>query len=242
MTDEDLYRRSVKTLLTVWQAMADDTPAAALIRGEGFAAAVFPDEPRRSVYNNAVLDPEADLDALEDAYAGLGVDRYAAWVREGDEATRTAIEARGYRIEETTRVMGMSLDDVSLPRPQLDLTEPHRDAYADFFRREALDPGLVVAFDAFRVLIATSDGDPVTSAIAYDHDGDCGIFNVSTLEHARRRGLGTAITALHLHDARERGCATASLQSTPMAERVYAAAGFRDLGRYLELVPSVVSR
>jgi predicted GNAT family acetyltransferase len=29
----------------------------------------------------------------------------------------------------------------------------------------------------------------------------------------------------------------ASLQSTPMAERVYAAVGFRDLGRFLEYVP-----
>jgi len=35
----------------------------------------------------------------------------------------------------------------------------------------------------------------------------------------------------------ERGCQTASLQSTPMAERVYAAAGFRDLGRIFEYVP-----
>jgi predicted GNAT family acetyltransferase len=60
---------------------------------------------------------------------------------------------------------------------------------------------------------------------------------LGTLEHARRRGLGTALTAQHLHDALARGCQTASLQSTPMAERVYAAVGFRDLGRILELRP-----
>jgi predicted GNAT family acetyltransferase len=57
---------------------------------------------------------------------------------------------------------------------------------------------------------------------------------MSTVEAARRRGLGTALTACHVHDAADRGCATASLQSTPMAERVYAAVGFRDLGRFLE--------
>ena len=73
--------------------------------------------------------------------------------------------------------------------------------------------------------------------MAFDHGGDCGIYNVTTLERARRRGLGTALTALHLHDAVARGCRTASLQSTPMAERVYAAVGFRDLGRILEYVP-----
>jgi predicted GNAT family acetyltransferase len=55
-----------------------------------------------------------------------------------------------------------------------------------------------------------------------------------TREHARRRGLGTALTALLAHEAAARGAITASLQSTEMAERVYAAVGFRDLGRFLE--------
>ena len=90
---------------------------------------------------------------------------------------------------------------------------------------------------AFHTLAARLAGENVATAIAFDHDGDCGMFNMSTLEAARRRGLGTALTARHVHDAVERGCATASLQSTAMAERVYAAVGFRDLGRILEYVP-----
>ena len=81
------------------------------------------------------------------------------------------------------------------------------------------------------------DGEGVSAAMGYDRDGDCGIFNLGTLEHARRRGLGTALTALHLHRARERGCTTASLQSTPEAEGVYRSVGFRDLGRFVEYVP-----
>jgi ribosomal protein S18 acetylase RimI-like enzyme len=80
-------------------------------------------------------------------------------------------------------------------------------------------------------------GENVATGIAFDHDGDCGVFNVSTLEVARRRGLGSALTARHVHDAVGRGCSTASLQSTAMVERVYAAVGFRDLGRFLEYVP-----
>ena len=72
------------------------------------------------------------------------------------------------------------------------------------------------------------------SALGFDSDGDRGIFNVSTLEHARRRGLGTALTALLVHEAAARGATTATLQSTEMAERVYAGVGFRDLGRFLE--------
>jgi ribosomal protein S18 acetylase RimI-like enzyme len=77
----------------------------------------------------------------------------------------------------------------------------------------------------------------VATAHVLDHDGDCGIYNVTTAAHARRRGLGGALTARLLHDAVARGCKTASLQSSQMAERVYAAAGFRDLGRILEYVP-----
>jgi len=39
------------------------------------------------------------------------------------------------------------------------------------------------------------------------------------------------------HDAMARGRRTASLQSTPMAEGIYATVGFRDLGRILEYAP-----
>jgi hypothetical protein len=35
-----------------------------------------------------------------------------------------------------------------------------------------------------------------------------------------------------------RGCRTASLQATPLAEGMYAAAGFRDLGRFLGYAPT----
>ena len=85
--------------------------------------------------------------------------------------------------------------------------------------------------------IARLDGERVATALAFDLDGDCGIFNVGTLEHARRRGLGTARHgAARCTTPRARGCRTASLQSTAMAERVYAAVGFRDLGRILEYV------
>jgi predicted GNAT family acetyltransferase len=56
---------------------------------------------------------------------------------------------------------------------------------------------------------------------------------------ARRRGLGTAVPAQLLHEARASGCRTASLQSTAMAERVYAGAGFGDLGRFVEYMPRV---
>lgn len=60
---------------------------------------------------------------------------------------------------------------------------------------------------------------------------------MSVLERARRRGLGSAVTLAQLSAARARGCRTASLQATPMTERLYARLGFRDLGRIPEYGP-----
>ena len=91
---------------------------------------------------------------------------------------------------------------------------------------------------AYHILVARLASDNVATAIAFDLDTDCGIYNLGTREHARRRGLGTAVTVAHLYEALDRGCHSASLQSTPMAERLYAAIGFRHLGRILEYVRS----
>jgi ribosomal protein S18 acetylase RimI-like enzyme len=55
---------------------------------------------------------------------------------------------------------------------------------------------------------------------------------------ARRKGLGTALTLRALAEATERGCTTASLQATEMAEGLYTSVGFRDLGRFDEFMPA----
>jgi GNAT superfamily N-acetyltransferase len=239
----DLFTRGVRTFLASWEAYADGTPGAALERGGGVAAAVFADGPERAVYNNAWLDAgldaggrEAAIAAMEDAYAAAAVERFAAWVHETDAPMRAELVGRGYRLVETTRAMGMALDDLRVPRPPI-AAEPF--AWPEYWRTFELPPDFLAAADlsGFRLLGVRVDGEPVAASLAFDCDGDCGIFNVGTIPTARRRGLATALTALQLHDAAERGCETASLQSTPMAERVYAAVGFEDLGRILEYAP-----
>jgi predicted GNAT family acetyltransferase len=97
-------------------------------------------------------------------------------------------------------------------------------------------PGLYAGVDParFQVLVSRRGDECPAMALGFAGEGDYGIYNVSTLEHARRRGLATALTARLAHDAAARGYLTATLQSTEMAERVYASVGFRDLGRILE--------
>jgi ribosomal protein S18 acetylase RimI-like enzyme len=243
LTDAELHLRGAETLLASWGEYARGATGAAVQRSPGVAAAVFPNQPERAVYNNALLERDlaaaerADaLDAMEAAYAAAGVTRFAAWVHDSDGAMRGDLERRGYTLEESTRAMGMALDDVRLPRPEIELGPPD---WFEYLRILGVSPGLLSGADhaAFHVLVARLDGENVATAMAFDLGGDCGIYNVTTLERARRRGLGTALTTLHVHDALARGCRTASLQSTEMAERVYGAVGFRDLGRILEYAP-----
>jgi GNAT superfamily N-acetyltransferase len=246
LTDHDLYLRGAETLLASWEAIARGSRGAAVLRASGVAAAVFPHAPERAVYNNALLERDLGpferveaVDLMQATYASAGVDRFAAWVHESDEALRDELQARGHTLDTSTRAMGMALSDALLPRPQMALAVAEWPEYLRYLDAFGLPAGLLAGVDpsAFHVRTARLHGETVATALAFDLGDDCGIYNVSTLEHARRRGLGTALTATLVYDAVERGCCTASLQSTPVAERIYAAVGFRDLGRFLEYVP-----
>jgi ribosomal protein S18 acetylase RimI-like enzyme len=236
MNDLALYHRGTATAAACWQEFARGAEGAAVHRLDGVVAAVFPDEPERSIYNNAVLEHAAGVEAMEAVYAETDVANYAAWVHESDTALRRTLEKRGYVLNETTRAMGMCLEDVELPRPLLELGAP---SWRDHMRLIGVPENLLAGVDpaAFELRVVRAEDADAATALAYDHDGDCGIYNVTTLEHARRRGLGTALTALHIHDAVARGCVTATLQATEMAESMYARVGFRDLGLILEYVP-----
>lgn len=242
-SDAELVLRGTATLVASWETYARGAVGASLVRAPGVVAAIFPHEPERSVYNNAILDrdlPAADraaaLETMAAAYTHAGVQQFAAWVHEADADMRNDLEGRGYVLDTSTRAMGMALDSFQHPRPEIDVGSL---TWNDYVRRFGLPPGLLAGADlsAFHLLVARLNGEDVAAALAFDHHGDCGIYNVETLEPARRRGLGRALTVLHLQDAIARGCRTASLQATTMAERVYTAVGFHDLGRILEFTP-----
>ena len=99
--------------------------------------------------------------------------------------------------------MGMSLDGVSLALPEVELEPVDWAEYLDYLGIVGVPSGLLSGADpsAFHTLAARLAGETVATAIAFDHVGDYGVFNISTLEPARRRGLGTALAAHHVHDA-----------------------------------------
>lgn len=245
LTDRQLYDRGTATAIACWEHFARATEGASVIHAPGVAAAVFPHEPERAVYNNAVLERDlesaervAAIAAMEGAYAAAGVDEFAAWVHETDLAMIEELERRSYRCAETTRAMGMSLREFAVAVAEIDACRPTWPEYQACLELVGVPAGLLRHVDAtaLEVAMARLRGRNAATALSFDHDGDCGIFNVSTVPWARRRGLGTALTALQLHAAKRRGCTTASLQSTTMAAGVYGALGFDDLGTIREYV------
>ncbi|MFL5895495.1 MAG: GNAT family N-acetyltransferase [Thermoleophilaceae bacterium] len=243
-----LYERMEANLLASWERYATGSPDAHVERTQGAAVAVFPSGPERGVYNNAVLAREVTragdaIDAIAALYSEAGVERYAVWAHESDRVGPAELERRGYCVDTWTRAMAMSLDSVRVLHSEIDVATAGWRDYLRMLTRLGVPDGLLAGVDArgFDVRVASIDGEEVATALAYDHDGDCGIYNVGTLPHARRRGLATALSALLVNEAAERGCKTASLQATAMAERIYAAVGFRDLGRFIEYVPRAVT-
>ena len=242
LDDRALFDRQARSLVTSWVKYATASSGAEVTHENDVTICVFPSEPERSVYNNALIARGLQataaaraVETIEKAYADAGIVAYAAWVHESDHTTIAELARRGFHFDSSTRAMAMPLDELRLPIPEVDLADAD---WSDYLRILGLPEDFLEGIDAtdFHVQVAKREGRNVATAMACDHDGDCGIYNVLTLPDARRRGLGTALTALHAHRARERGCTTASLQSTEMAEHVYAAVGFRDLGRFLEYV------
>jgi ribosomal protein S18 acetylase RimI-like enzyme len=239
-----LYERQVATLVASWRAYARHSDGARVEDVEGAAVCLFPSAPESAVYNNALLPrglggarAREVVAAVDGAYREAGIPSYAIWAHESESDAVAALEDRDLRFDSATRAMAMSLDALAVPRPEIELGDLDWDGYAEL---EGI-PGLLRGASAaeFHLRVARLDGRDVGAVIAYDHEGDRGIFNLGTVPEARRRGIGTALTALQLHEARERGRTTASLQSTPIAEGVYAALGFANLGRYLEYVPAI---
>ena len=73
---------------------------------------------------------------------------------------------------------------------------------------------------------------PVAVAALLLHKGIAGIYGVTTIEEARRRGIGETLTRHVVHEARNLNYRIATLSPTDMSEAIYRRIGFHD---YCEL-------
>ena len=116
------------------------------------------------------LPVEPTLIACWSALARLspnaGVTRYAAWVHETDRLLRSDLERRGYTLDEVTRAMGMALDDIRAPRPEVELGPAD---WSEHLRIAEVNPGLLSGLDAaaFHVLVGRQRVENVVTGIAF---------------------------------------------------------------------------
>jgi Acetyltransferase (GNAT) domain len=90
--------------------------------------------------------------------------------------------------------------------------------------------------DNIAVYIARIDSEPVSIAMTIVSDGVAGIYWVGSVERARGRGLGRAVTVAATNAGFELGGDVASLQASPMGKPIYEAMGYETAFDYRLLI------
>jgi ribosomal protein S18 acetylase RimI-like enzyme len=172
---------------------------------------------------------------------------YIVLVREPDDAdlARAALDA-GYVAAWTERSMALHeppaasplLDEldvraVSTPAEVRDYGTVVAEANDDPGERERA--GLLFHDDTILVphiaaFVAYLDGAPVSSAMTLVSHGVAGVFYVATVQRARRRGLGDALTRTAARAGFDLGARAAWLGASEMGADLYRRIGFADLG------------
>ncbi|MEO5940655.1 MAG: GNAT family N-acetyltransferase [Candidatus Limnocylindrales bacterium] len=84
--------------------------------------------------------------------------------------------------------------------------------------------------------LARLDGRAVGTSLGFVVEGVVGVYNVATLEDARRRGVGAAITAAAVAGGLADGAVATLLETSPLGRPVYERLGFREIGSVTILV------
>ena len=95
------------------------------------------------------------------------------------------------------------------------------------FHDETIIAPHIAAFTAYL------GAEPVACAMTLVSHRVAGVFYVATVEHARRRGLGDALTRLATRTGFELGADAAWLGASEMGAGLYRRIGFQDLGTTL---------
>lgn len=96
-------------------------------------------------------------------------------------------------------------------------------------------PDALVDEPTMSMVLGWSEGAPVSCALVSITGATAGVYNVATPPEFRRRGYGAAVTWAVLAEGARRGCDHAILQASDMGAPVYAAMGFVEVGRYVQL-------
>lgn len=211
-----------------------------------------------SLFNQIFIESgSATSRAIGDA-VGLMRERGAPWVltlaRDLDDRLIAVAADLGLVLDPGEGFPGMAVSPLPAPVPEPAGLEIRRVAGASLpdhasvvERGFGLDRAIIdaVVSDAiaadprFAYYVGYVDGVAVVSGLGIQTGDTIGVFNIATLEEARRRGYGAAITRRILTDGALLGCTIGTLQSSDMGRPVYEAIGFRTVATYAGYVDPV---
>jgi GNAT superfamily N-acetyltransferase len=197
--------------------------------------------PERSLLNAAVYRDPADvpLDELAEFFAP--VEAWCVWVQPGHDELAEACAARGMTVDGTPMIMEGRLADLDLAARHVP-AEIADGTFDELGRVNDAAYGLPpehfapvmrrLSTDGYRLAVARRDSTALACAAVLVDAGNAHVVFVATLPDERRKGLAGECMRTVLRAAVADGCTTTSLEATDAGEPVYAAMGYRSLGRY----------
>lgn len=249
----DLQRFEHGNLIEVFGIIAGAQPNAVVRHDDGVAtiASGLP----MSLFNQIFIESgSATSRAIGDAVS-LMRERGAPWVltlAQGlDDRFVTVAADLGLVLDPGEGFPGMAVSPLPAPEPEPAGLEIRQVAgaslpdHASVVERgfgldraiiDAVMSGAIAADPRFAYYVGYVDGVAAVSGLGVRTGDTIGVFNIATLEEARRRGYGAAITRRILADGALRGCTIGTLQSSDMGRPVYEAIGFRTVATYVGYV------
>ena len=201
------------------------------------------------------VDDDADagsvITAADDFFGRLGRG-YSVMVRDTPEDADlgAACEAAGLkpfgdagspemvcrtRLADAEPPMGVELRWVTSPQEVADFTAVNSAAYATYgmptnsLADTITNPSRFLASPHLRSVVAYIDGEPVAAAQTLLSHGIAGVYWVGTLEPARGKGLGEAVTRAVTNLAFDLGAACNTLQASVMGAPIYLRMGYETI-------------
>ena len=246
---------AVAALLITLSRLADAHPAG-WVRSERGVAALYTGAPVPMF--NGVITERADADAdiaaeMLDEIAATGVPYHVA-VRSEDHADFVELaRSHGLTSKETVplmvlespaRVVGQTLSEgLTIRELTPEESDQHVELAAASFdmpvevARQLMAPE-VFAIDGVRSYLGEIDGRPVATVLGMTTGDVVGVFNVGTLEDARGRGFGAALTVRAIADGVAKGAQWSYLQSSAMGFPVYRRLGFETVEEWSQYLPA----
>lgn len=249
----DLAAREHENMIAMFSGMASSAPGCVIRRDRGVAQFLTPLPIR--LFNQVLIDDEgADPEALA-AAVRLSRERrvpYVVNLRDGID-DRWVPRVRDLGLVELAPepwMPGMAAHPLpapgSLPPPagheirratDLDGIRDHIAAGSAGFGMpvewfETVLGEATLADPGIAIYAGYTDGVPVTAGAGYRTGSTIGVYNIATVESARRKGYGAAMTMRIVDDGVAAGCDVAVLQSSDMGYPVYERLGFRTVVEY----------